>query len=137
MMESVHPSAHTEEMFWSFEQRIVGIPLMLTTKDYRSDCPVLKNQGTEAQGMVYVLGGGETNQDIDNTKGDENPILRHILFRKILAFSRRYSSMIRMLQNIDREDVEALWRLAKAKHGNTRPEEAYKRVLWGDLKVMF
>ncbi|GJX23502.1 hypothetical protein Tco_0227947 [Tanacetum coccineum] len=24
-----------------------------------------------------------------------------------------------------------------AKHGNTRPEEAYERVLWGDLKVMF
>ncbi|GJT97439.1 hypothetical protein Tco_1092957 [Tanacetum coccineum] len=28
-------------------------------------------------------------------------------------------------------------RLVKAKHGNTRSEEAYKRVLWGDLKVMF
>ncbi|GJV63992.1 hypothetical protein Tco_1474820 [Tanacetum coccineum] len=48
--------------------------------------------------------------------------------------SRRYSSMIRMLQNIDREDLETLWKLVKAKHGNTRPEEAYERVLWGDLK---
>ncbi|GJV58522.1 reverse transcriptase domain-containing protein [Tanacetum coccineum] len=27
--------------------------------------------------------------------------------------------------------------LVKAKHGNTRPEEAYERVFWGDLKVMF
>ncbi|GJR41039.1 hypothetical protein Tco_1216723 [Tanacetum coccineum] len=27
--------------------------------------------------------------------------------------------------------------LVKAKHGNTRPEEGYERVLWGDLKVMF
>ncbi|GJV91679.1 hypothetical protein Tco_1539492 [Tanacetum coccineum] len=51
--------------------------------------------------------------------------------------SRRYSSMIRMLQNIDKEDLETLWKLVKAKHGNTRPEEAYERVLWGDLKVMF
>ncbi|GKB14446.1 hypothetical protein Tco_0848369 [Tanacetum coccineum] len=51
--------------------------------------------------------------------------------------SRRYSSMIRMLQNIDREDLETLWKLVKAKHGNIRPEEAYERVLWGDLKVMF
>ncbi|GKB62146.1 hypothetical protein Tco_0918332 [Tanacetum coccineum] len=51
--------------------------------------------------------------------------------------SRRYSSMIRMLQNIDREDLETLWKLVKAKHGNTRPVEAYERVLWGDLKVMF
>ncbi|GJY66910.1 putative ribonuclease H-like domain-containing protein [Tanacetum coccineum] len=48
--------------------------------------------------------------------------------------SRRYSSMIRILQNIDREDLETLWKLVKAKHRNTRPEEVYERVLWGDLK---
>ncbi|GJV26715.1 hypothetical protein Tco_1383163 [Tanacetum coccineum] len=51
--------------------------------------------------------------------------------------SRRYSSMIRMLQNIDKEDLETLLKLIKAKHGNTRPDEAYERVLWGDLNVMF
>ncbi|GKB32694.1 hypothetical protein Tco_0872095 [Tanacetum coccineum] len=51
--------------------------------------------------------------------------------------SRRYSSMIKMLQNIDREVLETLWKLVKAKHGNTRPDDAYERVLWGDLKVMF
>ncbi|GJS42723.1 reverse transcriptase domain-containing protein [Tanacetum coccineum] len=39
---------------------------------YRNDCPVLKNQGTEARGMVYALGGGETNQDLDNTEDDIN-----------------------------------------------------------------
>ncbi|GJU55645.1 hypothetical protein Tco_1229359 [Tanacetum coccineum] len=42
-----------------------------------------------------------------------------------------------MLQNIDREDLETLWKLVKAKHGLTRPEDGYERVLWGDLKVMF
>ncbi|GJT80820.1 hypothetical protein Tco_1055162 [Tanacetum coccineum] len=51
--------------------------------------------------------------------------------------SKRYSSMIQMFQNIDKEDLETLWKLVKAKHGLTRPEEAYERVLWGDLKVMF
>nr|GEU61990.1 hypothetical protein [Tanacetum cinerariifolium] len=35
------------------------------------------------------------------------------------------------------EDLETLWKLIKAKYGNTRLEEAYERVLWGDLKVMF
>ncbi|GJZ13355.1 hypothetical protein Tco_0548585 [Tanacetum coccineum] len=60
-------------------------------------------------------------------------------FQIIRAYgsSRRYSSMIKMLQNIDKEDLETLWKLVKAKHENTRPEEAYKRVLWDDLKVMF
>ncbi|GJY66607.1 hypothetical protein Tco_0468845 [Tanacetum coccineum] len=50
---------------------------------------------------------------------------------------KRYSSMIRMLQGIDRKDLEALWRIVKAKHGDTRPENEFERVLYGDLKVMF
>ncbi|GJZ01686.1 hypothetical protein Tco_0519647 [Tanacetum coccineum] len=46
---------------------------------YRSDCPELKNRnhgnqarGAEARGMVYALGGGETNQDLDNMEDDIN-----------------------------------------------------------------
>ncbi|GJY48047.1 hypothetical protein Tco_0438003 [Tanacetum coccineum] len=50
--------------------------------------------------------------------------------------SKRYSSMIKMLQGIDREDLETLWKLVKAKYENTRPEDDYKSVM-GDLKVMF
>ncbi|GKA09438.1 putative ribonuclease H-like domain-containing protein, partial [Tanacetum coccineum] len=45
--------------------------------------------------------------------------------------------MIKMLQNINREDLETLWKLVKAKHGNTRLEDDYERMFWGDLKVMF
>ncbi|GKA23024.1 retrovirus-related pol polyprotein from transposon 17.6 [Tanacetum coccineum] len=46
---------------------------------YRSDCPELKyrNHGNQAgdtktRGMVYALGGGETDQDLDNMKDDIN-----------------------------------------------------------------
>ncbi|GJV25237.1 putative zinc finger, CCHC-type containing protein [Tanacetum coccineum] len=46
---------------------------------YRSDCSELKNQnqgsqaeGTEARGMMYVLGGGEIDQDIDDMEDDIN-----------------------------------------------------------------
>ncbi|GKB71304.1 hypothetical protein Tco_0932716 [Tanacetum coccineum] len=42
-----------------------------------------------------------------------------------------------MLKDFDREDLETLWKLVKAKHGSTRPEESYERVLWGDLMTMF
>ncbi|GJS35758.1 hypothetical protein Tco_0534140 [Tanacetum coccineum] len=48
--------------------------------------------------------------------------------------SKRYSSMIQMLKSFDREDLETLWKLVKAKHGYTRPEEGYKRVLWGSSR---
>ncbi|GJX74937.1 reverse transcriptase domain-containing protein [Tanacetum coccineum] len=46
-------------------------------RHYRSDCPELKNQnhgnqaeGTKAGGMVYALGGGETDQDLNNIEDD-------------------------------------------------------------------
>ncbi|GKB54001.1 hypothetical protein Tco_0904754, partial [Tanacetum coccineum] len=45
--------------------------------------------------------------------------------------------MIKMLQGIDKEDVEAFWRIVKAKYSDTRPDNEFERVLWGDLKVMF
>nr|GEU93237.1 hypothetical protein [Tanacetum cinerariifolium] len=51
--------------------------------------------------------------------------------------SKNYLVFSHMLKDFDREDVEALWRMVKAKYGSTRPEEDYDRVFWGDLKVMF
>ncbi|GJW67807.1 hypothetical protein Tco_0122231 [Tanacetum coccineum] len=51
--------------------------------------------------------------------------------------SRRYSAFIQMLRSFDKEDLKTLWKLVKAKHGYTKTEEGYKRVLWGDLKTMF
>ncbi|GJW15521.1 putative reverse transcriptase domain-containing protein [Tanacetum coccineum] len=38
-----------------------------------------------------------------------------------------------MLQNIDKEDLETLWKLVKAKYGNTRPEDDYERVFWSEV----
>ncbi|GJX53816.1 hypothetical protein Tco_0282185 [Tanacetum coccineum] len=64
-------------------------------------------------------------------------ILVHYQLIRADGSSKRYSSMIRMLQDIDREDLETLWKLVKTKHGDTRPEDEHERVLWGDLKVMF
>ncbi|GJW42468.1 hypothetical protein Tco_0071267 [Tanacetum coccineum] len=51
--------------------------------------------------------------------------------------SKMYLVFSHMLKSFDREDLETLWKLVKAKHGLTRPEEGYDRVLWGDLKTMF
>ncbi|GKB48610.1 putative ribonuclease H-like domain-containing protein, partial [Tanacetum coccineum] len=46
-------------------------------------------------------------------------------------------TFIQMLKSFDKEDLETLWKLVKAKHGTTRLEEGYERVLWGDLRIMF
>ncbi|GJW32903.1 putative ribonuclease H-like domain-containing protein [Tanacetum coccineum] len=64
-------------------------------------------------------------------------IMGHYQLRRADGSFKRYSSMIRMLQGIDKEDLQTLWKLVKTKHGDTRPEDEHERVLWGDLKVMF
>ncbi|GJU77655.1 reverse transcriptase domain-containing protein [Tanacetum coccineum] len=50
--------------------------------------------------------------------------------------SKIYLVFSLLLKSIDREDLETLWRLVKAKHGYTMPEESYERVFWGDLKLI-
>ncbi|GKD92489.1 hypothetical protein Tco_1372326 [Tanacetum coccineum] len=64
-------------------------------------------------------------------------IIGHYQLIRVDESSKRYSSMIRILQGIDREYLETLWKLVKPKYGDTRPEDEHERVLWGDLKVMF
>ncbi|GKF18846.1 hypothetical protein Tco_0063764 [Tanacetum coccineum] len=64
-------------------------------------------------------------------------IMGHYQLIRVDGSSKRYSSIIRMLQGIDREDLQTLWKLVKTKLSDTRPEDEHERVLWGDLKVMF
>ncbi|GJZ67958.1 putative ribonuclease H-like domain-containing protein [Tanacetum coccineum] len=64
-------------------------------------------------------------------------IMAHYQLIRADGSSKIYSSMIRMLYDIDREDLETLWKLVKTKHGDIRPEDEHERVLWADLKVMF
>ncbi|GKE25612.1 hypothetical protein Tco_1440996 [Tanacetum coccineum] len=43
--------------------------------------------------------------------------------------AKTYLLFSQLLKEFDGEDLENLWKLVKAKHGNTRPEEGYERVL--------
>ncbi|GJT58397.1 hypothetical protein Tco_1001930 [Tanacetum coccineum] len=49
-------------------------------------------------------------------------IMVHYQLIRADGSSKRYSSLIRMLQDINREYLETLWKLVKTKHGDTRPE---------------
>ncbi|GJW41232.1 hypothetical protein Tco_0067077 [Tanacetum coccineum] len=64
---------------------------------------------------------------------------KNIYFQIIRAdgSSKMYLVFSHMLKIFDGEDLETLWKFVKSKHGSTRPEEGYERVLWGDLKEMF
>ncbi|GKA28792.1 hypothetical protein Tco_0715037 [Tanacetum coccineum] len=50
---------------------------------------------------------------------------------------KMYLVFSHMLTSFDREDLETLYKLVKAKYGSTRPVEDLELVLYGDLKTMF
>ncbi|GJW32463.1 hypothetical protein Tco_0052495 [Tanacetum coccineum] len=51
--------------------------------------------------------------------------------------SQMYMIFSQMLKSFDREDLEDLYKLVKAKYESTRPVEDLDLLLWGDLKTMF
>ncbi|GJZ70008.1 hypothetical protein Tco_0633558 [Tanacetum coccineum] len=51
--------------------------------------------------------------------------------------SQMYMIFSHMLKSFDREDLEDLYKLVKAKYELTRPVEDLDLILWGDLKIMF
>ncbi|GJT13724.1 hypothetical protein Tco_0860766 [Tanacetum coccineum] len=51
--------------------------------------------------------------------------------------SQMYMVFGHMLKSFDREDLENLYKLVKAKYESTRSVEDLDLILWGDLKTMF
>ncbi|GJU80880.1 hypothetical protein Tco_1283245 [Tanacetum coccineum] len=51
--------------------------------------------------------------------------------------SQMYMIFSQMLKSFDREDLEDLYKLVKARYGSTRPVEIMDYLLWNDLKTMF
>nr|GEU45945.1 hypothetical protein [Tanacetum cinerariifolium] len=51
--------------------------------------------------------------------------------------SKMYIVFNRMLKEFDKEDLEDLYSLLKAKYGSTRPAEDLHLLIWDDMKTMF
>ncbi|GJZ45939.1 hypothetical protein Tco_0593535, partial [Tanacetum coccineum] len=54
-----------------------------------------------------------------------------------VAIDVMYLVFSHMLKSFDREDLEDLYKLVKARYGSIRPMEDLDLVLWNDLKNMF
>ncbi|GKB51388.1 hypothetical protein Tco_0902141 [Tanacetum coccineum] len=51
--------------------------------------------------------------------------------------SHMYKIFSQMIKSFDREDLEDLYKLVKARYGSTKPVEDLDLVLWNDFKIMF
>ncbi|GJS35753.1 hypothetical protein Tco_0534135 [Tanacetum coccineum] len=87
---------------------------------------------------LYTFKEGEEleSENLKKQKLDEN-VEAEVDDDQEEAKMKKHMEIVPDDENIDREDMEILWKLVKAKHGLTRPKEGYERVLWGNLKVMF
>ncbi|GJR73826.1 putative ribonuclease H-like domain-containing protein [Tanacetum coccineum] len=90
----------------------------LKSKSYEEIQKLFDNEIEESKLLLFTIGIPE---EAKSKKGEQNKVAKET----------------EMLQDIDREDLETLWKLVKTNHGDTRPEDEHERVLWGDLKVMF
>ncbi|GJZ26347.1 hypothetical protein Tco_0570600 [Tanacetum coccineum] len=86
-----------------------------------------KEQQQESSKKLKVEKEKESDKMIIDYKLLKEGMMIHYQLIREDGSSKRYSSMIRMLQGIDREDLEALWRIVKAKYGDTRPENEFKK----------
>ncbi|GJS81076.1 hypothetical protein Tco_0747617 [Tanacetum coccineum] len=83
------------------------------------------------EGSKVRIEGSETRTKGSSKRAGED------LQQESIKKQKMYLVFSHMLKSFDMEDLETLWKLVKAKHGSTRLEEGYERVLWGDLKIMF
>ncbi|GJS87581.1 hypothetical protein Tco_0770217 [Tanacetum coccineum] len=51
--------------------------------------------------------------------------------------SQMYNIFSQMIKSFDREDLEDLYKLVKARYGSTKPVESMDYLLWNDMKIMF
>ncbi|GJU85219.1 hypothetical protein Tco_1292765 [Tanacetum coccineum] len=99
-----------------------------------------KEQQQESSKKQRVEEEKESDEVEEVEKDDEAELKKHLVIKKdedkaINAIPLLLNHL--MLQGIDREDLEALWKIVKTKYSDKRPEDEFERVLWGDLKVMF
>ncbi|GJS25163.1 hypothetical protein Tco_0453795, partial [Tanacetum coccineum] len=102
----------------------------------------LEQEVTKKQKVDDVLETAEVDNDQEVTKikelmeivPDKEEVSIDAIPLAVKPPSIMYLVFSHMLKSFDREDLETLWKLVKAKHGSTRQDEGYKRVLWGDLK---
>ncbi|GKA63288.1 hypothetical protein Tco_0762894 [Tanacetum coccineum] len=89
----------------------------------------MKRVNTFVDMNLEVVKGSKTRTEESSKRIDKDGRMGYFKLIRADGSSKWYSSMIKMLQGIDRKDLETLWKLVKAKHGNIRQEEDYERVL--------
>ncbi|GJW31405.1 hypothetical protein Tco_0051437 [Tanacetum coccineum] len=116
-----------------------------TFEDFRTELV----EGKETRAGTELIQENEKKQKVEDDK--ETTELKYIVGWKIYKEGRKsyyqimrangksqtYMIFSQMLKSFDRQDLEDLYKLVKAKYESTRPVDDLDLLLWGDLKTMF
>ncbi|GJS59345.1 hypothetical protein Tco_0654129 [Tanacetum coccineum] len=97
------------------------------------DTELVKGSETRTKGSSKRAGEELESKNLKKQKLNEN-VEAEVDDDQEEAEMKKHMEIVPDDENIDREDLETLWKLVKAKHGLTRLEEAYERVLWMNIK---
>ncbi|GJZ30944.1 hypothetical protein Tco_0575991 [Tanacetum coccineum] len=108
-------------------------------------CTELEQEVTKKQKVDDVQETVEVDDDQETTKikelmeivPDKEEVEIDAIPLVVKPPSIMYLSSVHCFNSFDKKDLENSVELGKAKHGLTRPDEGYERVLWGDLKSTF
>ncbi|GJZ91177.1 hypothetical protein Tco_0663104 [Tanacetum coccineum] len=87
----------------------------------------------------------ESDEVDEVSEDDEGELMKHLVIKKdediaidaIPLATKLHVIIDYKLHKEDKEDLEIIWKIVKTEYHDIRPEDEFKRVLWGDLKVMF
>nr|GEX89607.1 hypothetical protein [Tanacetum cinerariifolium] len=128
-----------------------GIKFTLFHKDSKIEKEVMKRSGFNLQqeSLKKQKLDRQTQEEVEAQADTDQEVEEMKLYMKIVsdeeiaidAIPLATKPLVIVEYKIFKEgkikDLETLWKLVKDKHGNTRPEEDYEKVLCGDIKVMF
>ncbi|GJW57055.1 putative ribonuclease H-like domain-containing protein [Tanacetum coccineum] len=98
-----------------------------------------KEQQQESSKKQRMEEDKETYEVEEVEEDDEAELKKHLVIKKDddIAIDVIPLATKPPVIGIDKEDLLTLWKLVKTKHGDIRPEDEHKRVMWRDFKVMF
>ncbi|GKD19603.1 hypothetical protein Tco_1208761, partial [Tanacetum coccineum] len=96
-------------------------------------------EGKEKRAGEELIQESSKKQKVDDDKEtvELKQYMEIILDEEEVTIDAIHVAVNHMLKSLDREDLEDLYKLVKARYGSTRPVESMNYLLWNDMKIMF
>ncbi|GKC58022.1 hypothetical protein Tco_1085620 [Tanacetum coccineum] len=117
------------------QKKIMSFKRINTFEDFRTELV----EGEEKRAGEELIQESSKKQKVDDDKeiAELKQCMEIIPDKEEVIIDAIPLAVNQMLKSFDREDLEDLYKLVKARYGSTRPVESMDYLLWNDMKIMF